>query len=477
MPGPRRGEACGVAGFSVGGEVSPLLYYALRAIQHRGQESAGIAVFDGNRARIHRGMGLVHEIFSPATLKGLQGSSGIAHVRYSTTGLSKIEYAQPIVLHTLYGDLAVSHNGEIVNAAELREELQLKGLAFSTDLDSEVIVRLIAYELSRHRNVVEALKAAMRRLRGSYALAVLFGDRVFCIRDPLGIKPLALGRVEGGWGFASESVSFDITSGEFVRDVMPGEIVEVTPEEAITHHVGGEDVPAHCMFEYVYFARADSVIDGRCVYDVRRNIGRILAREAPVEADVVIPVPDSGRAHALGYSTESGIPLAEGIMKNRYVERTFILPEQGERVESIRIKLNPVRSVIDGKRVILVDDSIVRGNTMRKIVRMLKRAGAKEVHVRIGCPPIIAPCYLGIDMKTRDQFIASGRTVDEIGRAIEADSLAYISIDGLVRAIGMPAEHLCLGCLTGVYPVKIRGEKYRYQLTLDSYQTSSQVPP
>ena len=466
--GPRkRNEYCGVAGLYGNVSVSRTLYFSLRALQHRGQESAGIAVYD-NRIKLVRGMGLVHQVFNESNLEYLLGRIGIGHVRYSTMGGSVEENAQPIYLHTQAHEIAVAHNGEIVNIDDLYRFLGSIGSAFSTHSDSEVIARVIAYEVSR-RGVVEGLKEAMRRLRGSYSLAVLIDNRLFAIRDPFGIRPLVLGMTDSAYGFASESVAFDALGGRIIRDVEPGEIVEISSEGFITHHTFKKKRKAHCMFEYVYFARADSIIDGRFVYDVRRKIGRNLAKESPVEADFVVPVPDSGRAHAIGYSEESGIPYAEGLMKNRYVERTFILPTQESRVKEITMKLNPVRSVIDGNRIVLIDDSIVRGNTMRKIVRMLREAGAKEVHVRIGSPPIVAPCYLGIDMKTREQFIANGKTVQEIAKDIGADSLAYVSIEGLVDAIGIPKNDLCLGCITGEYPVKIEGEKIRYQCDLEDF--------
>ncbi len=469
MPGQRkRNEYCGVSGFISDFNVSHILYFSLRALQHRGQESAGISTFHNGDIILHRGMGLVHEVFHEDTLSSLRGFVGIGHVRYSTTGGSKPENAQPIRIYTSRHVIAVAHNGEIVNVDELRDFLSSLGSAFVTRSDSELIARLLAYETSRH-DVVEGIKNTVRRLKGSFSLSILVDDRLFAVRDPLGIRPLALGMGDGWFGVASESTAFHSVGGTFVRDVQPGEIVEISMDGFHTHHVFKKKHAAHCMFEYVYFARADSIIDGRCVYDVRRRIGRILAREQPADADFIVPVPDSGRAHAIGYSEESGIPYAEGLMKNRYVERTFILPSQESRVMEINMKLSPVRSVVHGKRIVLVDDSIVRGNTMRKIVGMLKEAGAEEVHVRIGSPPIVAPCYLGIDMKTRDQFIASERKVDEIARLIGADSLGYISIDGLVEAIGLPKEDLCLGCLTGEYPVPIDGEKIRFQSDLEDF--------
>ena len=467
--GPRkRNDYCGVTGFSSSLDVSRFLYFSLRALQHRGQESAGIATYKDGKISVYKGMGLVHQVFNSSILDSLQGNVGIGHVRYSTTGGSREENAQPIHIYTTEHEIAVAHNGEIVNVKELKNFLGTMGSAFVTQSDSEVIARLLAYEITKH-GIVKGIKNMILRLRGSFSLAVLIDERLFAIRDPLGIRPLALGKINGGFGVASESTAFHSLGGEFLRDVYPGEIAEITKDGIITHYVFERENKAHCMFEYVYFARADSIIDGRSVYEVRRKIGRILAREHPVKADFVVPVPDSGRAHALGYAEESGITYAEGLMKNRYVERTFIMPSQESRVREINLKLSPVKSVIENHRIILVDDSIVRGNTMRKIVRMLRDAGAKEVHVRIGSPPIIAPCYLGIDMKTRDQFIAAGRKIEDIAKIIGADTLGYISIEGLVEAIGLPRKDLCLGCLTGKYPILIEGEKIRFQSDLEKF--------
>lgn len=469
IPGRKGSEKCGVAGFKVRGKATPYLYYSLRALQHRGQESAGIAVFEG-KIISHRGMGLVHEVITGEVIDRFSSGTGIGHVRYSTAGSSTILNSQPIVVHGQAGDMAIAHNGEISNAQELKKYLESQGISFNTESDTEVIIRLLSYNISRSGNVVDGIKRTMSMLTGSYSLGLMINERLFAIRDPLAIRPLVLGRVNGGYGFASESVAFDAIGGNVLRDVAPGEIVEIGEDGIVSHTFENvEKHTAHCMFEYVYFARADSNIDGRNVYSVRMRLGMILARESPADADAVVPVPDSGRAHALGYSQESGIPFAEGLMKNRYVDRTFIIPDQSGRVQEIQIKLNPVREVIKGKSIVLVDDSIVRGNTMKKIVKLLKDSGAREVHVRIGSPPIVAPCYLGIDMKTRDQFIAHGRTVDEIRREIGADTLAYLSIDGLVEAIGFGRDDLCLGCLTGVYPVRIKGEKYRWQRQIETF--------
>ena len=448
--------------------VSIDIFYALRVLQHRGQESAGIAVYS-NGIKAIKGMGLAHQALKPDDVKNLKGELGIGHVRYSTVGSSTIENAQPIVVSTNYGDIALAHNGEIVNADKIMDELKKKGWAFITSSDSEIAVRLLANDIASTGDPVRSLKNLMSMLQGSYSMTIMIDSRVFAIRDPLGIRPLCVGRTKTGYAAASESVVFDTLGGEFIRDVDPGEIVELLPGEIKSVKTGLSKGKAHCMFEWVYIARADSCLDGKLVYEVRRRIGQRLAKEQPVDADVVVPIPDSGRAHAIGYSEESGIRYSEGLMKNRYVERTFIMPEQTERVTSVMLKLNPLKSIIKDKRVVLVDDSIVRGNTIRQIVQLVRSSGAKEVHVRIGSPPIRSPCYFGIDMKTREQFAATGRTIEEIGKMITADSLGYISVEGLVDAIGLPAGDLCLGCLTEEYPMPLPGEKVRYQKKLDSF--------
>jgi len=458
---------CGVVGVTLTTDAVLQIRKALRLIQHRGQESAGIAVAEGGRIRSVKGMGLVHEVLNPRALVNLRGTAGIGHVRYSTTGSSCAENCAPIIVTTLQGDVALAHNGDIVNADRIRQKLQAEGWAFLTTTDSEIIVRLMANELSQNPDPIRAIKNTMKVIEGAYSMTVMVGSRVFGVRDPLGFRPLCLGRVKDGYIIASESAVFDVLMGEFVRDVSPGEIVEITPLGYTSHSVPSMPHKAHCMFEWVYFARPDSVIDGVEVYSSRTSLGRILAEEHPVDGDVVVPVPDSGRAHALGFSDVSGIPYDEGFMKNRYVERTFIMPEQAARDESVALKLNPIRSTIKGKKVVIVDDSIVRGTTMRRIVQMTRRAGAKEVHVRIGCPPVRAPCYYGIDMKTREQFAATNRTIPEIAKLITADSLGYTSLQGLVKALGMPESELCMACLTGEYPTQVTGEKMRFQQKLD----------
>ena len=463
-------DKCGVVGVAAKGPAAPLVYYGLHALQHRGQESAGLSIHDpGSGTRTHKAMGLVDVTITPEVIEGLPGTVGVGHVRYATTGGSKLENAQPVVVESSKGTLALAHNGDVVNSHHLREELKAKGWAFLTTNDTEVAVRLLANELAQNENRVRAIRNVMKHLTGSYCFAILLGETVYAVRDPMGIKPLCYGELPNGGGFvvASESTALNILDAKLVRDVAPGEILELTAEGVKSYpSLAVQTDIAHCMFEYVYFARADSVIDARPVHDVRTKIGELLAKEAPVEADVVIPVPDSGRTHALGYSRATGIPFQEGLMKNRYVHRTFIMPSQASRDIGVKMKLNPVRAVVDGRRVVLVDDSIVRGTTMRRIVQMLREAGAREVHVRIGSPPITNPCYLGIDMNTRTQLVAANHTVEEIRKLLGADSLAYISLDGLQTAIGHEPRDLCTGCLTGLYPVDIPNEKTRKQATL-----------
>jgi amidophosphoribosyltransferase len=453
-------EACGVIALAETVPVSYRIIQSLRIIQHRGQESAGIAIFSNGKTKVHKGMGLVNEVFSGKKIED-DGLKGIGHIRYSTAGSSVIENAQPLFARIKNLEITIGHNGEISNAADIKSKLEDSGYSFQTNSDTEVILKLLSIELSKNQDFIESMKKAFRNLIGAYSLVIGINDRIFAVRDPNAIRPLSVGKTKYGYGAASEDIVFYQLGGYPVRDVKQGEIVEITQEGIKSFIYEGRTKPAHCMFEYVYFSRPDSTLDGKNVFAVRRQIGRILARENPVEADYVVPVPDSGRSHALGYSEESRIPLVEGLIKNRYVDRTFIMPEQDGRRNELDIKLNPINEIVEGKRLILVDDSIIRGNTMRKIVNQLRDRGAREVHVRIGSPPIVSPCYLGIDMKTRTQFIASGKSVEEISKTIEADSLHYISLNGLIEAIGLGEENLCLGCLTGIYPVKIKDEKFR----------------
>ncbi len=444
---------CGIVGiYSENEVITPqLAFYSLFSLQHRGQESAGIASFR-EEFKVVKGMGLVTEVFKGESLQKLTGKVAVGHVRYSTTGESRIENAQPFVVKTKAGSLAISHNGNLVNYRELRSELEKSGSVFVSTTDSEVIAQLLSKLLIK-MDVEEALKELARILRGSFSLVIAVDDTLIALRDPLGIRPLCFGGHDSGYVFASESCALDTVGAELVRDVKPGEAIIVRDGELESVDIGrGRE--AHCVFEYIYFARPDSTIDGRNVYSVRYRIGQILAEESGVDADIVSPIPDSGTTSAIGFAEKSGIRYIEALIKNRYVGRTFIMPEQKLREISVRLKMNVLRENVNGKRVVLVDDSIVRGTTSRKIVEMIRKAGAKEVHFRVGSPPIISPCYYGIDMQTTDELIASKKSVEEIRKEIGADSLAYLSLDGLIRAIGMERSKLCLACLTGDYPVK-----------------------
>ncbi len=455
-------EECGVVGVALtpSSEVNSaalFIYYALYALQHRGQESAGIATHDGERIRDVKEMGLVSEIFDKKRLDLLKGSLGIGHVRYSTTGASRIENSQPLLINYKGGTIAIAHNGNLINSKELRAGLEAEGRIFITDSDTEVIAHLLVKELIKS-NFVEAIRRLMQCLVGSYSLTLLVDDTVAAVRDPLGIKPLCIGKIDGGHIVASESVAVDVLGGTLIRDVHPGELVILKDGEIESHQICRHKNSAHCFFEYAYFARPESIIDGRLVYDVRRRIGETLVDEHDGKVDVICPVPDSGTTFAIGYSIKSGLNYIEGLIKNRYVGRTFIMPGQEMRDTAVKLKLNVIRSNLKGKRVALIDDSIVRGTTSKRIVDMIRSAGANEVHIRVGSPPIISPCYFGINMSTCEELIASNKSIEDVRLALGADSIGYISIDGLVKSIGIPAENLCLGCVTGKYPLEVRGE-------------------
>lgn len=461
MNGPK--HSCGVVGVYATYNVVPSLHKALNVIQHRGQESAGITVFDGKTANTVKENGLVTIALNERNLTGLTGLCGIGHVRYSTVGSKAVVNAQPLTVETTRGIVAVAHNGDITNFHSLRQKYLDAGWSFLTDSDSEIIARVLAKYLVQINDPIKAIRSTMGELDGAYSLTILINGHLYGVRDTYGFRPLCLGKISDGYILVSESAAIDTLGGELIRDVAPGEIMEITADSYFSHPFTGVSPKAHCMFEWIYFARPESIMDGREVYAVRKNIGMILARESPADVDIVMPVPDSGRAHALGYSIGSGIQYEEGFMKNRFVERTFILPDQKQRESAVAMKMNPIKSTVDGKRVLIVDDSIVRGTTLKKLIGMLRKAGAKEVHVRIGCPPVIAPCYYGVDMKSRDQFIANFHTVQEICNIIGADSLAYISISGLVEALGFPENDLCLACVNNKYPTHIAGETYRFQ--------------
>jgi len=441
-------EKCAVFGIKSNSDVFDSIYNGLYSLQHRGQESAGIAVYDG-KIRIHKDMGLVSEVFRNTYLKG---KCGIGHVRYSTIGFSKLENAQPLIINYLKGGFAIAHNGQIVNADELKSTLESRGNIFTTTSDTEVIAHLIVREHIKTGNLVKGIRTAMGYFKGSYSLTLLYEDKLIAVRDPNGVRPLVYGRSGDTHVFASETCALDVLDVKLVRDVKPSEIMVIGNK--VESHPGVSGRVSHCMFEYVYFARPDSILDGKSVYDVRKNLGAVLSREGKVKADLVAPVPDSGITQAIGYSRASGIPFGEVLMKNRYIGRTFILPDQKKRDSSVKVKLNPIRSELKGKDIILVDDSIVRGTTIKKLIRLLKDAGAKKVHVRISCPPLKYPCFYGIDMQSRKEFIASKKTVEDIRKEIGADSLVYTSIQGLVNAIGLPVTGLCMACLNEDYPLK-----------------------
>ncbi|MFH1322522.1 MAG: amidophosphoribosyltransferase [Methanobacteriota archaeon] len=464
-------EECGVVGVSYSNDAPSALsiYYALYALQHRGQESAGIAVHDGTRVSNLKGMGLVPDVFNRIDIQKLKGSVGIGHVRYSTTGGSKIENCQPLLVSFKSGTIAIAHNGNLVNLRELRTELEKEGRIFLSDSDTEVIAHLLVKKLM-HSDLDEAVRELMKRLVGSYSLVILVDHTLVAVRDPLGVKPLCLGHIDNGYMVASESVAIDILNGVFIRDIAPGEMLIIKNGEYESKQLVRSKNSAHCVFEYIYFARPDSVIDGKLVYNVRMWIGQTLFSEHPAKADIVSPVPDSGITAAIGFSKRSGIDYMEGLMKNRYIGRTFIMPGQDMRETAVRLKLNTIKPNIEGKKVVLVDDSIVRGTTSRRIIDLMRKSGAREVHMRVASPPIISPCYLGIDMATREELVAAHKAVKGVEAVINADSLEFISIDGLVSSIGIPREDLCLGCLTGAYPVEIPGEQCaRKQLKLSEF--------
>lgn len=455
-------DACGVFGvWAPGDEVSKFVYFGLYALQHRGQESAGIAVSDGTRTVVYKEMGLVAQVFNEATLESLTGHLAIGHTRYSTTGASVWANAQPTFRSTATGHLSLAHNGNLTNTADLRERLASRmaesgelplGSQLTSTSDTEVLTALIA---SHPDSSIEA--AALEELphvRGAFSLVFMDDNSLYAARDPQGIRPLVLGRLERGWVIASETAALDIVGASVVREIEPGELIAIDEDGLRSHRFADAD-PKGCLFEYVYLARPDTTIAGRSVQTSRVQIGRMLAREFPADADLVIPVPESGRYAAIGYAQESGIPFAEGLVKNAYVGRTFIQPSQSIRQLGIRLKLNPLREVLAGQRVVVVDDSIVRGNTQRALVRMLREAGAREVHVRISSPPVKWPCFYGIDFATRAELIASGLEVDEICSSIGADSLGYVSLAGLIEATTIPAERLCRACFDGVYPVPL----------------------
>jgi amidophosphoribosyltransferase len=456
---PKLREECGVMAVFNHPEAARQVYLGLYALQHRGQESAGIAVADGKNLSNIKGMGLVAEIFSDDVLDKLHGDMAIGHTRYSTTGDSALLNAQPIRVESTKGLIAIAHNGNLINLGTVRARLEREGTFFQTTSDSEIIVQLIAH--SKESTLVDAIADSLSQVEGAFSIVMMTRDRIFAARDPRGFRPLSMGRIENEDGpdtivFASESCAFDLLRAKFERDVEPGELVMVTRDGVTSRRFASGVQQASCIFEHVYFARPDSKIYGRWVQESREQMGRQLAREAPADADLVVPVPDSGVAAAIGYAAESGIPFRFGLIRNHYVGRTFIEPEQRVRDFGVKLKLNPVRNLLEGKRIILVDDSIIRGTTSRKIVRMVRSAGAKEVHLRISCPPTISPCYYGVDTPRKEDLIAANNSIEEIREFIEADSLAYLSLDGLLHACdGGEGNKFCVACYTGKYPTRL----------------------
>jgi amidophosphoribosyltransferase len=447
---------CGIFGVYGHGEAANITYLGLHALQHRGQEAAGIVSADGSgKLHAHRQMGHVADVFDDRNMARLKGRAAIGHVRYATAGASDIKNAQPLAVEYAHGAISVAHNGNLVNANELKTRLEQAGSIFATSSDTEVIVHLLAH--AREPELIDRIVTALRQVEGAYSLLFLSDTRLIAVRDPHGFRPLALGRLKDAFVFASETTAFDLVEAEFIRELEPGEMIVVDERGMRSLRPFGEPKQTRfCVFEHVYFARPDSRVNGQSVYRARERMGRTLAKEHPVEADVVVPVPDSGIAAAIGYARESGIPYDMGLIRSHYVGRTFIEPQQSIRHFGVKLKLNAVREVLDGKRVVVIDDSIVRGTTSRKIVKMIRAAGAREVHLRISSPPTTHPCYYGIDTPTRSELIASSHSAPEIARYVTCDSLGYLSREGLMRSVGTNAENgHCAACFTGEYPVTL----------------------
>src|SRR5687767_2662412 len=458
-------DECGVFGIFGHPEAANMTYLGLYALQHRGQESAGIAASDGSQIRVSKAMGYVADTFDGQALSHVPGSMAIGHVRYSTAGESKISNAQPILIDCAHGQIAICHNGNLVNAGELRSELVRQGSIFQSSSDTEVILHL--YARSKASNPVDALVESVSQVQGAFSLALMTRDRMIAVRDPHGFRPLALGRLDNATVIASETCAMDLIGATYIRDIEPGEVLVVSAEGIRSIKPYPPAPLAHCVFEHVYFARPDSYVFGRSVNEVRTSFGRTLAAESSIAADVVVPIPDSGVCAAIGFSEASGVPLRFGLIRNHYVGRTFIQPQQSIRDFGVKVKLNPVRSILEGMRVVLVDDSIVRGTTSRKIVRLVRAAGAREVHVRISCPPTISPCFYGVDTPSRKDLIGATHTVEEIRDFVEADSLAYLSLKGMREAVGDTRNIYCTSCYTGIYPVSFpQNEEAYLQLAL-----------
>ena len=470
-------EACGVFGvYAPGEDVGRLTYFGLHALQHRGQESAGIAVADGHSLTVSKDLGLVPQVFKEHDLNSLVGHLAIGHTRYSTTGSSTSwENAQPMLSSIGPNTIALAHNGNLVNTLELRESLSGNGIRFRSTTDSEVLASLVDHFTQKHSSIRGGIRETMSRITGAYAVVLMTEDALYAFRDPYGIRPLALGRLDEGWVISSETCGLDIIGATYERDVAPGEMIKIGPNGLEAEQAVPAEKPSLCIFEFVYFARPDSVLYDCTLYDARRRMGEALARSAPVEADLVIGVPDTGTPSAIGFAQESGIRFGEALIKNRYVGRTFISPTDSLRQQGIKLKLNPLRRVIEGKRLVVVDDSIVRGNTTRKLVAMLREAGAVEVHMRITSPPVGWPCFYGIDTDTQEQLIAATHDVEQIREHIGADSLAYLSIDDMVTATGSSKSDFCLACFDGSYPVDIPEATRRGKLRLETAESRGPV--
>jgi len=446
-------EYCGLFGIAGDEDAARMVYYGLYALQHRGQESAGIVTWDGRKHREQRGMGLVSDVFNERHLaKELKGGIGVGHIRYSTTGASLIRNAQPFMARIGDLNLAVAHNGNLVNAVDLRRELERQGSIFQTTIDSEVFIHLIAKNLDGH-SIEDAVAKACSLVKGAYSLLLLANDKLIAIKDPHGFRPLVLGRMGQSYVLASETCAFDLLEAEHLRSVDPGEMLVIERGRLTSHQLCNPCTPKQCIFELIYFARPDSTIFDENVYECRKAMGRALAREAPVDADYVMPFPDSGVYACVGYAQESGLPFEQAMIRNHYVGRTFIQPSQDQRDFSVRVKLNPVKSMIKGKRVLIVEDSIVRGTTIRTRVKKLRELGAREIHMRVSCPPICYPCFYGIDFSSKGELIAANHAIDDIARYIGLDSLHYLTIEGLLSAVSEP-QNYCLACFNGEYPIE-----------------------
>jgi amidophosphoribosyltransferase len=451
-------DECGVFGVFGHPEAANITYLGLYALQHRGQESAGIVASNGHDLNMHKAMGEVEEIFQPRALAKLPGTSAIGHTRYSTAGDKALLNAQPIMIDCNKGQIALGHNGNLTNASEWRRKLEHRGSIFQTNSDTEVIMHLIAK--SQARNFSAALGDTLNQVEGAYSLLVLTPEEMYAVRDPRGFRPLVLGKIPGedgndAWVVASETCAFDLLNAQYVREIEPGEMLRISKSGLESIHFSPPKPHQYCIFEHVYFSRPDSIIFGRSVNESREMLGRLLAREHPVEADMVVPIPDSGVPAAIGYALESKIPFRMGLIRNHYIGRTFIEPSQAIRNFGVKLKLNPVRSLVGGKRVVLVDDSIVRGTTSRKLVRMMREAGAKEVHMRISCPPTVSPCYYGVDTPTKEELIASSNSPEDIRKYLGADSLGYLSLGGLRQAVSDNEGKFCTSCYTGIYPTDL----------------------